>query len=203
MALSTAGGMRAVLEDVTVVEPTRPAFFAWVTGTEFESFLRTLDRAERVRTVRCLEDDGPSRLYRIEADRDPCLYRGYAEREAAFVAGSISPEGWRYRLRFPDRDALVSFRQFCLNSGIEFSLRRLTEGRTDAVATDLTDPQREVLEAALESGYFRVPRETPLSGVAERIGISEQAASERLRRAEATAAERLLDGIGGNRKRGP
>jgi hypothetical protein len=47
----------------------------------------------------------------------------------------------------------------------------------------LTDPQREVLTAAVNGGYFAVPRETDLVSIAEKFGISDQAASERLRRA--------------------
>nr|WP_256487766.1 MULTISPECIES: helix-turn-helix domain-containing protein [unclassified Haladaptatus] len=52
----------------------------------------------------------------------------------------------------------------------------------------MTDEQREALATAFASGYFRVPRETSLSELAETLDISPQAASGRLRR----GLERML-----------
>lgn len=48
----------------------------------------------------------------------------------------------------------------------------------------LTDKQREMMQTASDMGYFEVPREVGLAAVADEIGISSQAASERLRRGQ-------------------
>lgn len=50
----------------------------------------------------------------------------------------------------------------------------------------LSDKQLLVLEAAVRLGYFAVPRDCTLEDVAAACGISHQAASERLRRAQRT-----------------
>lgn len=49
---------------------------------------------------------------------------------------------------------------------------------------DLTDVEREALEAAVEAGYFESPRRTTLSELAEQFGISAPAFSKNLRRGQ-------------------
>jgi predicted DNA binding protein len=50
-------------------------------------------------------------------------------------------------------------------------------------ATELTDDQRETLVAGLEAGYYNIPRDLTAKELADRLSISHQALSERLRRA--------------------
>jgi predicted DNA binding protein len=47
----------------------------------------------------------------------------------------------------------------------------------------LTTAQREALVLAVESGYYDIPRTCTTVEVAEELGISDQAVTERLRRA--------------------
>lgn len=49
----------------------------------------------------------------------------------------------------------------------------------------LTDKQRQTLEMALETGYYEQPRRADLADLADRIGVSKSAVSQRLRTAEA------------------
>jgi predicted DNA binding protein len=60
----------------------------------------------------------------------------------------------------------------------------------------LTPPQYEALTLACERGYFAVPREIDLEGLAEEIGVSHQALSERLRRGHQTLIKTVLGGPG-------
>jgi len=46
----------------------------------------------------------------------------------------------------------------------------------------LTDIQRETLTAALEAGYFAVPRTATLQDLADEFGVSDTAISQRIRR---------------------
>lgn len=50
----------------------------------------------------------------------------------------------------------------------------------------LTDRQREVLDAALEVGYYDEPREATQADVADRVGLSAATVGEHLRRIEGT-----------------
>lgn len=58
----------------------------------------------------------------------------------------------------------------------------------------VTDRQRELLETAIQSGYYEVPRECTLAELAETVGIDKSTASEILRRGEATVLKWFLTG---------
>ncbi|PSP50724.1 hypothetical protein BRC67_09015 [Halobacteriales archaeon QH_3_68_24] len=57
----------------------------------------------------------------------------------------------------------------------------------------LTDTQFATLETALESGYYRVPREQTIEELATELDVSHQALSERLRRGHRTLVETVLE----------
>lgn len=61
-------------------------------------------------------------------------------------------------------------------------------------ATALTPTQRRTLERAVEMGYYDPNREITQAELADDLGISTSALSQRLRRAEATVMRQLLDG---------
>lgn len=94
-------------------------------------------------------------------------------------------EGWELTLRFPHRESLADCYRGCEKNDIDISVRSIhdsgwvTDHGTESV---LTLPQREALLYALEGGYFEVPREITLQELAEQLGISDTAASQRLRR---------------------
>lgn len=65
----------------------------------------------------------------------------------------------------------------------------------------LTERQRDVLVAAVEAGYYEVPRRTTHEQLAERVGLSKSTVGEHLRKVEAAAIEalaprRYLDAVG-------
>lgn len=63
----------------------------------------------------------------------------------------------------------------------------------DGPAVDgLTDRQRAALDAAVDVGYYEVPREGSVEDVAERLDCSPGTASEHLRKAEATLASEAV-----------
>lgn len=56
----------------------------------------------------------------------------------------------------------------------------------------LTSTQLEALDAALEAGYYDIPRDVTLRELAERLGVSASSLSERIRRAEARLVQTHL-----------
>ncbi|ELZ19544.1 Bacterio-opsin activator HTH domain-containing protein [Haloterrigena salina JCM 13891] len=97
---------------------------------------------------------------------------------------------WQVRVRFRDRDALVDAYDRLEEVGISADLRRVSDvtGVTDD-ETQLTPQQQEALEAALEHGYFEIPRGISMEELADELGISHQALSERFRRAYETLVD--------------
>lgn len=61
------------------------------------------------------------------------------------------------------------------------------------VLARLSDRQREALTAAVEVGYYDVPRETTHEAVAERLGVAPSTASEHLRKAESKVVRALVE----------
>lgn len=64
--------------------------------------------------------------------------------------------------------------------------------RHGTIAGQLTDRQLEVVETAVESGYYAVPKEASLEAVADRVGVARSTASTVLRRAEANVMRALV-----------
>lgn len=58
--------------------------------------------------------------------------------------------------------------------------------RDDGAESELTDEQRDALLAALDLGYFAVPRQASLAEIAEELDVSDHVASRRLRSAMST-----------------
>ncbi|SFC35994.1 HTH DNA binding domain-containing protein [Halobiforma haloterrestris] len=59
---------------------------------------------------------------------------------------------------------------------------------------DLTPKQWEALELAFKRGYYDQPRSVDLQALSEELDISKSAVSQRLRSAEATVVESVLEG---------
>jgi len=90
----------------------------------------------------------------------------------------------RVRRRFPE----VS-----LQSKTERFERTRTERVLRPQSDDLTQRQREVLEAAYRSGYFSWPRDTTAEEVAESMDIAPSTLHSHLRKAEAAVVESFFD----------
>lgn len=59
--------------------------------------------------------------------------------------------------------------------------------------TQITDKQREAIETALEKGYYDDPRGASLSDLAEELGITDSAVSQRLGAAETKLVKSLFE----------
>ena len=105
--------------------------------------------------------------------------------EASILEGVGEEDTWRLQLRFDDHDRLSEFFGRCAEKGISLDLEMVHNPdiyQSLEIQAQLTEAQREALDAALEAGYFQVPRGTNLVELADQLGISDSAASQRLRR---------------------
>jgi PAS domain S-box-containing protein len=66
-------------------------------------------------------------------------------------------------------------------------------GDGGAIVGQLTDKQREAMEAALSSGYFEWPRDSTAEEVADRLGVSSATLHYHLRSAQGAILSALLD----------
>ncbi|WP_123624055.1 helix-turn-helix domain-containing protein [Halorubrum sp. CSM-61] len=77
--------------------------------------------------------------------------------------------------------------------GLDYEVERVRQ-RVDPVRL-LTDRQQELLLAAVELGYYDVPRRSTLTEVADHVGIAKSTCSETLQRVQRTVVREFVDDL--------
>lgn len=138
-------------------------------------------------------DDGS--LYRITwIDRIERFLEALGRADGAVMAATGDETGWTFRMLFPDREALSRPCENCESYEVTVrGIQRVDERRGGH--GELTPDQRAALEAAMEHGYYTIPREIRLEELADGLGVSHQALSERIRQARRRLIrQRLVNG---------
>ncbi|APW97752.1 bacterio-opsin activator [Halobiforma lacisalsi AJ5] len=177
------------------VSKNRPSL--WVTDVGRERIERAFDVDPSVRSSELLVETDQRLLFDVRFAENEGLNRLYDE---LLVDGSSLLEAWgsngwwQMKVRFPDRDGLCEGYDRLVDRGIDADLRRVSDvPEQSEVDSRLTPEQREALEAALEYGYFEIPRQVSMEELANELGISHQALSERFRRAYETLVNDELE----------
>lgn len=183
-----------VQESIPSDSPAQMAF--WAVG-DVACFEAAMDDDDTVEAYDALATASDRTLYRIEiaeAARSKLTYQSFVDADGVVLSSTADADGWHVRARFSDKGALNAHRDRCREMGVGFTLDSVytTDESADDSTMALTPPQREVLVAASEMGYFEIPRRATAGDIGDRLGITRQAVSERLRRALATVVERAL-----------
>ncbi|WP_306055440.1 helix-turn-helix domain-containing protein [Natronococcus wangiae] len=194
------GSTLATVEDMTIeleaIVPTADSIvpYFWTTGEDFKSFERHVLSDPNIKSITQLDRIDETALYRAEWIEDVnSPLNGLAETEAVVLEAMSTKEDWYFRARFLNHDLLGQFYNFCTENDISIHVERvytLTEASRAGQIFELTPEQREAIVLAVQYGYFKVPRKTTLSEIADELGISQQAASKRVRR----GADKVLRG---------
>ena len=175
---------------VPVADKVMP--FSWVSG-DTEAFEENIK--DKIDYEVIVTDSEDRKLYRLEwdEDEDP-LVQAIVEFGGAVLEAEGTHEMWEFRVRFREREDLSEFHEYCVENGVGIKIQRIynpieVSGET---RKGMTATQAKTLVDALEEGYFDIPRKTSLVGLSEEYGISDQAVSERLRRATAELIESSL-----------
>ena len=150
---------------------------------------REVDAALRsdpgIATVEYFGDCEESWRYRVTWKGRP---RRLIQRLVAADVSLMSVQGrsgeWRLRLLAPDREGIAGAHEIMgdLDCGADCrSISTVDSERSNG--SGLTAEQHEALVTASEEGYYDIPRNATATDVADGLGISHQALSERLRRA--------------------
>ncbi|MFC4541793.1 helix-turn-helix domain-containing protein [Halosolutus amylolyticus] len=171
----------------TTTETGRTLVFVTAYGSEgdFDRFESSLEMDPTVSDPVCVDRYPDRRVYRVAiADRTIRVVSKTAEFDGRLLDCCSSRDGWLVQLRFPDRDALVDFNEFCREQDVSVAVEhlRVSDDGDDGVVA-LTEKQQELLTVAHEEGYFDVPRGISQDELADRLGVSKSAISQRLRRA--------------------
>lgn len=134
-------------------------------------------------------------LYALDWDPSTdTFFRTIYELNAHLLEATGGSDSWLFELRMPSHDALSEFQQACFDAEIPLDVMRIyNPTRPDAGPWfGLTAAQRETLALAVEKGYYALPRGITTAELAEEFDISDQAVTERLRRAIDTLTRNTL-----------
>lgn len=166
----------------------------WTAGGDFDAFDAALDDDPTVEEIVTSAEYDNEKFYQVDwcENIKTHLDRGI-DREGSLLHAETSGGDWNLTIRFATRDQFDAFREYLTEQGISFQLLDLTRATTpQQFMGGLTAPQRDALVAAVEEGYFSIPRDATMEDVADTLGISTQAASERLRRGVEQFVETML-----------
>lgn len=178
---------------VPVGKSTVPLF--WIYDSQQDSFVASVRRHPAVNSTSVVDVFEDRTLFTLDWDtgRDH-IFAGISEYDGQLLSAVGTPETWEFELRFQDHAELSNFTGHCESGGISVDVVRIYRPTSpDAGAWyGLTDPQREALTLAVEFGYYDIPRGCTTKDIAGELGISDQAVTERLRRAIASLATNTL-----------
>jgi len=184
--LSLKPGVRVKVEQMVPMGDTIMPF-SWVTD-DTESFEEGLEKNGIPHTVVLEDDENERKLYRLEwsADDDDLIQAILASKGSVLNA-SGNPDEWNFSVRFSERVDLSKFHRRCRSDDLAIGIDRIYNPiEVSGNSRDsMTLTQTQTLIEALDAGYYDIPRDASLINLAEKYGISDQAVSERLRRATA------------------
>ena len=189
--------VRVAIERLVPVGDERIPFL-WATGETFERFERHLRESEVVERIERLTHIGDSALYSVEwFEEGEAFLNGISDTGGTVVEGT-GDGSWSFTLRFRDHTDLKRFHQFYRAHDYPLEIDRIHGSDDDPggeVGVELSSAQHDALRLAIERGYFSVPRGTTLEEIAEELGISRQAVSERVRRGTESVLRDSLPGV--------
>lgn len=157
----------------------------WISNVNRGSVEKELRGDPNVTGVELVAEFEDEWLYQMEWIEDIERLVELLVDEKAILQSAYSTEGaWRLQLLFPKHEQIAPLAEQWKDAGIEISIQsiyELTEGRIGQFG--LTAAQSEALVVAFENGYFDVPRRITMETLSQKLGVSQQALSERLRRA--------------------
>ena len=190
-------GIEVEIERLVAHDHDRVMPFAWLTADDPDD----LDRLDDVLSADSTVDsheliskiDG-DRLYRMEwVDATEMIIHILLEEEGTILHAMGQSDGWHVRVLFPDRDSLSRTYDFAGEHDLRFDVVRVYALDDDRKGRfGLSDEQQDTLAAATKLGYYDVPRGITQAELAEKLGVSHQALSERLRRAQKTLNENTV-----------
>jgi hypothetical protein len=188
--------VRVSLERVIPIEQGRIPF-VWATGEALDQFEQTLADSEIVAHVEALTRVGDNVLYAVEWYEDKEAFLNGLGDAGGTILEAHGDSTWSFTVRFKNHRDLTQFHQFYQTHDFPVYIDRVSslEEPGTEYGFGLTPAQREALTLAVENGYFAIPRETQLENLADELGISKQATSERVRRGAETVLRKALVGL--------
>ncbi|WP_440765261.1 helix-turn-helix domain-containing protein [Natronorubrum sp. DTA7] len=157
----------------------------WLSGPSQDAVEEALDDATAIGGYALINSDEDRWLYDIEFEPDTVdVFDLVIAEKGTVLSASASNGTWLLSIRFTDRESVSSLYDRLDEEDVAPTIVRLFDLAEESHSQcGLTARQYETLVAAIDHGYFEIPREVSMQELSEELGISHQALSERLRRA--------------------
>jgi predicted DNA binding protein len=160
-----------------------------ISDDDIEPIVTTIDGYESVVSVTILEAQADRALVQFETT-EPLLIQSLSEAgiplelPITIVDGEVTVELTAPREKLSELGSLLD------GFGIPFELISITQS-IDTQSL-LTEDQYDLLETAIERGYYDTPRTCTLTELAENIGLAKSTTSEKLHRAEGKVMKKFI-----------
>ncbi|NUB92816.1 helix-turn-helix domain-containing protein [Haloterrigena sp. SYSU A558-1] len=185
------------IERVVAYDPDHVMPYVWFADDEaaFDGLEDALADDPTVEAAERLTDLDDERLYRMHwVDDVTVILHLLTEERATVMDASVEGRQWRFRVLVPERESLSRTYDFATEQGLTIEVRKIHRLEDDRRGRyGLTDAQYETLVAALEHGYYEIPRAVDMDALSDELDVSHQALSERLRRAHLTLVEEAIE----------
>jgi predicted DNA binding protein len=157
----------------------------WLSGPSQAKIERAMSDASAIDGYSLINSDDGRWLYDIRFDPETVdVFELVLEEGGTVLNASASGGTWLLSVRVLDREDVSSLYDELVDRDIMPTIVRLFDVADESHSQcGLTQRQYETLVAAIDHGYFEIPREVSMQELSEELGISHQALSERLRRA--------------------
>lgn len=183
--------------DLDEVVPTDEGIclYVWIQDGDPEAIQQRVRQSSSIIEIACLDVVDNRSLFRLTSQ---CTTEGILtaliQNDAVLLEGTSNSD-WEFRVRFPDHARLADFYNTCHETGVTPRMNRIytmVDNQRGGYLFDLSPAQREALIQAIEGGYYNVPRDMTLEELAGGLGITRQAASERIRRGSGKVLHTVL-----------
>lgn len=165
-----------------IASRNRTLWFSGADLADLESALAASSTVDRYTQIGGGDDRW---LFDLEFDPDIVDVFEIVRSEDGTVLSATADSGvWRLSVRFLEREAVATFYDRLRSAAVMPEIVRLYNPTTERHAQyGLTSQQYRTLLAAIDRGYFEIPRKITMQELSDELGVSHQALSERLRRA--------------------
>lgn len=173
--------------EYSVAADGRDLCFVSVFGGQYDALEETMMADHTVTNPTRIATFENRAIYRVTVETGLEIVPHTCAAQGVFVFRMISgDDDWLIRTHMPDRDALTAFQDHCKRREIAFKIDQLYDSAANDEGTYfLTEQQHELLSMAYYAGYYEIPRAVSQDYLADKLGISTSAVSQRHRRAVA------------------
>lgn len=158
----------------------------WIHNSTEDLFIEQVQDHEVVSTATRVDVFDDRTLFTLDWDANQdALISCIRGNDGQILSATGTPSTWKFEVRFSTHEALSVFSKEAESASISTEVTRVYNPSEPDVHPwyGLTEPQLEALTLAVKKGYYDIPRGCTTKELAAELGISDQAVTERLRRA--------------------